>query len=99
MSVEMVLPSDEAPPKATKKSSKSTEAAPATITFGSFLSSLGIDVRLRKAVARMNIVTPTEIQRQSLPLSIEGKDLLVKARTGSGKTLAYLLPVLHNILR
>ena len=36
---------------------------------------------------------PTEIQRQSIALSLNGHDILGAARTGSGKTLAFLIPV------
>ena len=39
----------------------------------------------------------TEIQKQSIPFILEGKDLIAEAPTGSGKTLAYLLPLLQKI--
>lgn len=42
---------------------------------------------------------PTEIQKQTLPLALDGKDVLGSAKTGSGKTLAFILPLLeclHN---
>lgn len=41
----------------------------------------------------------TEIQAQSLPVSLKGKDVLGAARTGSGKTLAFLVPVLEILYR
>ena len=37
--------------------------------------------------------TPTDIQRQSIGLSLQGNDILGAAKTGSGKTLAFLIPV------
>ena len=68
-------------------------------TFATLCTTLGIDVRLRKALARNGYVRPTLVQSKCLPLAIaSGRDLLVRARTGSGKTLAYCLPVLHKIL-
>ena len=68
-------------------------------TFASLCSSVGIDIRLRKAVSRLGYVRPTLVQSKCLPLAISsGKDLCVRARTGSGKTLAYCLPILHKIL-
>ena len=36
---------------------------------------------------------PTEIQRQSVGLALQGKDVLGAAKTGSGKTLAFVIPV------
>lgn len=41
----------------------------------------------------------TDIQTQSLPISLKGKDVLGAARTGSGKTLAFLIPVLEILYR
>ena len=68
-------------------------------TFPSLCTSIGIDSRLRKALARMNLVHPTLVQSKAIPLAISsGRDLLVRARTGSGKTLAYCIPVLQRIL-
>lgn len=41
----------------------------------------------------------TDIQAQSIPVSLKGKDVLGAARTGSGKTLAFLVPVLETLYR
>lgn len=57
-------------------------------TFASLTESVGLDVRLRKAVQRLGHVRPTLVQSKCLPLAItSGRDLLVRAKTGSGKTL------------
>ncbi|XP_061636068.1 probable ATP-dependent RNA helicase DDX10 [Phyllopteryx taeniolatus] len=42
---------------------------------------------------------PTEIQRQTVGLALQGKDVLGAAKTGSGKTLAFLIPVLECLYR
>ncbi|KAJ8402248.1 hypothetical protein AAFF_G00371130 [Aldrovandia affinis] len=42
---------------------------------------------------------PTEIQRQTIPFALQGKDVLGAAKTGSGKTLAFLIPVLECLYR
>ena len=69
-------------------------------TFLKLGESVGLDDRLRKAVARVGHIRPTLVQSKCLPLALtEGRDLLVRARTGSGKTLAYCLPLLQKILR
>ncbi|RLN31879.1 hypothetical protein BBI17_000479 [Phytophthora kernoviae] len=59
----------------------------------------GLDRRLTKAVAKMRFVHATLVQVHCIPLALQGKDLLVRARTGSGKTAAFSLPLLHKILQ
>lgn len=46
----------------------------------------------------MGWLTPTLIQEKSIPLLLEGKDVLVRAKTGSGKTAAFAIPVIQKIL-
>ena len=52
---------------------------------------------LLKAVSEMGYAEPSEIQAQTIPLLIEGKDVLGQSHTGSGKTAAFGLPILNNI--
>ncbi|XP_070845027.1 probable ATP-dependent RNA helicase DDX56 isoform X2 [Chaetodon trifascialis] len=59
---------------------------------------MGLDDRLLKAVADLGWSQPTLIQEKAVPLALEGKDLLARARTGSGKTAAYAIPVIQRIL-
>ncbi|XP_076614555.1 putative ATP-dependent RNA helicase DDX56 isoform X2 [Chaetodon auriga] len=59
---------------------------------------MGLDDRLLKAVADLGWSQPTLIQEKAIPLALEGKDLLARARTGSGKTAAYAIPVIQRIL-
>jgi ATP-dependent RNA helicase DDX56/DBP9 len=68
-------------------------------TFGTLCQSMGIDVRIQKAIMRLGHVRPTLVQSKCLPIAISsGRDLLVRARTGSGKTLAYCIPILQKLL-
>lgn len=46
----------------------------------------------------MGWITPTLIQEKAIPLLLEGKDVLVRAKTGSGKTAAFAIPVIQKIL-
>ncbi|XP_011641120.1 probable ATP-dependent RNA helicase DDX56, partial [Pogonomyrmex barbatus] len=43
-------------------------------------------------------IEPTLIQEKAIPLLLEGKDLLIRARTGSGKTAAFAIPLIQKIL-
>lgn len=54
--------------------------------------------RILKALNKIEFHQPTPVQQQTLPDSLEGKDLLVTAQTGSGKTAAFLLPLLDKLL-
>nr|KAF6418187.1 DEAD-box helicase 56 [Rousettus aegyptiacus] len=59
---------------------------------------MGLDPRLLQAVADLGWSRPTLIQEKAIPLALEGKDLLARARTGSGKTAAYAIPMLQLLL-
>lgn len=59
---------------------------------------LGVSAHLVAALQKLNITTATPIQKQSIPLLLEGKDILASAQTGTGKTIAYLLPILQGLL-
>ncbi|KAL2777107.1 putative ATP-dependent RNA helicase DDX56 isoform 2 [Daubentonia madagascariensis] len=59
---------------------------------------MGLDPRLLQAVTDMGWSRPTLIQEKAIPLALEGKDLLARARTGSGKTAAYAIPMLQLLL-
>ncbi|EDW78037.1 uncharacterized protein Dwil_GK24230 [Drosophila willistoni] len=59
---------------------------------------LELDQRILKAVAYLGWHQPTLIQSTAIPLLLEGKDVVVRARTGSGKTATYALPLIQKIL-
>ncbi|XP_062034160.1 probable ATP-dependent RNA helicase DDX56 [Lepus europaeus] len=59
---------------------------------------MGLDPRLLQAVTDLGWSRPTLIQEKAIPLALEGKDLLARARTGSGKTAAYAIPMLQLLL-
>jgi ATP-dependent RNA helicase DDX54/DBP10 len=40
---------------------------------------------------------PTPVQKKTIPLIMEGKDVVVSYKTGSGKTLSYLLPIINKL--
>ncbi len=68
------------------------------MTASSFLE-LGLAEPLQTALTEENYVSPTPIQAQSIPIVMEGRDLLGIAQTGTGKTAAFALPILHRLVQ
>ncbi len=60
---------------------------------------LKLDQRLLDAVKAAGFTTPTPIQREAIPVILEGGDLMASAQTGTGKTAAFVLPILDRILK
>ena len=60
-------------------------------------SALGLAPELLRAVAAQGYTTPTPVQREAIPLVLEGRDLLAGAQTGTGKTAAFVLPMLQRL--
>jgi len=58
---------------------------------------LGIAPGLIEAIVRLNYKTPTPIQKQAIPIALEGKDLVGVAQTGTGKTLAFGIPLIQRL--
>jgi ATP-dependent RNA helicase RhlE len=58
-------------------------------------SDFGLVASLLKTLKTKRIFTPTEIQRNVIPLLMSNQSVVGVSETGSGKTLTYALPVLH----
>ncbi len=54
-----------------------------------------IDGRLKQTIKNMGITTPSPIQDQTIPVILEGKDVVGLAETGTGKTAAFLIPLIE----
>ena len=59
--------------------------------------SLGLSAPVLKAVKQLGYEQPSPVQAQSIPILLEGKNLLGTAQTGTGKTAAFALPFLSKI--
>lgn len=57
-----------------------------------------LDQRLYKAVRQAGFESPTPVQAATIPIGLEGRDLIGTAQTGTGKTAAFVLPILQHIL-
>ena len=57
-------------------------------------NALALRPELLEGVAQLGYETATDIQASTLPLMLDGKDVLAQAKTGSGKTAAFALGVI-----
>jgi ATP-dependent RNA helicase DeaD len=62
-------------------------------TFDDF----GLDERIGRAVSKLGFEIPTSIQKSAIPVLLEGRDVIGRARTGSGKTAAFGLPLVERV--
>ena len=60
-------------------------------------TNLGLNESLLKAIKDQGYTTPTPIQKQAIPVVIEGRDVLAAAQTGTGKTAGFTLPLLERL--
>ena len=58
---------------------------------------LGLSDSLLKAVNRAGYEEATPIQAETIPMVLEGKDVIGQAQTGTGKTAAFALPILQRL--
>ena len=67
-----------------------TESLPA-------FNELGLSDEMLRAIESLGYTAPTPVQAGSIPVVLEGRDLLAAAQTGTGKTAAFLLPTMNNL--
>lgn len=60
--------------------------------------SLGLMAELLRAVSDKGYSEPTPIQKQAIPVILEGRDLMGGAQTGTGKTAGFTLPLLQRLI-
>ncbi len=60
--------------------------------------SLGLPESLMHCLEHMNFKVPTPIQAETIPLALQGKDILGSAQTGTGKTAAFGIPLVSYLL-
>ena len=58
---------------------------------------MGLSEAVLKAIRRKGYRLPTPIQRKTLPLILQGLDVVGMARTGSGKTAAFVVPLVERL--
>ena len=62
-------------------------------------SKFNLSDTLNKSLKSINFITPTPIQEKSIPIILDGNDILGSAQTGTGKTAAYAIPIIDLLLK
>lgn len=73
--------------------SEEADTAPEQLTF----ADLGLDAAVLKALKDVGYETPSAIQAATIPVLLQGRDVVGLAQTGTGKTAAFALPVLSQM--
>ncbi|XP_008553584.1 ATP-dependent RNA helicase DDX54 [Microplitis demolitor] len=58
---------------------------------------MGLSDNVLKGITKRGYKLPTPIQRKTIPLALEGRDVVAMARTGSGKTACFLIPMFEKL--
>ena len=74
-----------------------TRPPPKSKATSTGFAALGLDDAIVASVTSLGYEEPTPVQRETIPLLLEGRDLLAQAATGTGKTAAFALPMLHRL--
>ncbi|XP_065183518.1 probable ATP-dependent RNA helicase DDX10 isoform X1 [Sycon ciliatum] len=78
---------------------KKIDEMPTDDSLFSKFTDFPLSTRTQKGLRRSGYAIPTAIQRASLRLGLQGRDVLGASKTGSGKTLAFLIPILERLWR
>jgi len=70
-----------------------TDSKSGLLEFGQ----LSLPEPIERAIADIGYERPSPIQAESIPVLLDGRDLLGQAQTGTGKTAAFALPLLSNL--
>ena len=65
---------------------------------GTSFQAMSLSRPILKGLASVGFTEPTPIQAKTVPIAMEGKDVVGGAVTGSGKTAAFLIPILERLL-
>lgn len=56
-----------------------------------------LDNQIKRALSELGFQSPLEVQEETIPKILEGKDLVVKSQTGSGKTASFAIPLCEKV--
>jgi len=78
---------------------KNAEVSEEKVIITNQFTDFGLDQNLLNNILELGYVTPTPIQDKSIPMIMEGKDIVGLANTGTGKTAAFLIPLIDKHLK
>ncbi|WYZ45043.1 hypothetical protein EsH8_VIII_000359 [Colletotrichum jinshuiense] len=76
---------------------KSTNLKGKSVKKGGGFQAMGLNANLLRAITKKGFSVPTPIQRKTIPLILDRKDVVGMARTGSGKTAAFVIPMIERL--
>jgi ATP-dependent RNA helicase RhlE len=62
-------------------------------------TNFSLSPELQRSIRDCGYHQPTPVQREAIPIALDGRDLVVSAETGSGKTAAFLIPLIDRLHR
>ena len=62
-------------------------------------TNFSLSPELQRSIRDCGYHSPTPVQQEAIPVSLDGRDLVVSAETGSGKTAAFLIPLIDRLHR
>ncbi|KAK5660303.1 hypothetical protein OQA88_12843 [Cercophora sp. LCS_1] len=68
-----------------------------SVKKGGGFQAMGLSGNLLRAITKKGFSVPTPIQRKTIPLILDRKDVVGMARTGSGKTAAFVIPMIERL--
>ncbi|KAH8301906.1 hypothetical protein KR044_000497, partial [Drosophila immigrans] len=92
------FPSLEQSASSNSRSDDILKTKPKSKKSGGF-QSMGLGFDLIKGITKRGYKVPTPIQRKTIPLILEGRDVVAMAKTGSGKTACFLIPLFEKLQR
>ena len=99
---EAVHASEDAPAaeadKAAEQDTRDADTSEATDPTEGF-ENLGLPSEVLKAITKVGFETPSPIQAHTIPVLMDGHDVVGLAQTGTGKTAAFMLPGLDRLKR
>ncbi|XP_059471787.1 ATP-dependent RNA helicase DDX54 [Neocloeon triangulifer] len=64
---------------------------------GDGFKGMGLSHSILKGIQKRGYKVPTPIQRKTIPVALQGRDMVAMARTGSGKTACFLIPLFEKL--
>ncbi|MEO8648357.1 MAG: DEAD/DEAH box helicase, partial [Acidobacteriota bacterium] len=58
---------------------------------------LGLQPFFTDRCEQLGFTEPTPVQKQAIPVVLDGQDIIATAETGTGKTAAFMLPILQRL--